>query len=390
MFALLLLAATGAWAQKSFTVKEITAEMLQKFKGDESPLKTSDLPEFKMVSVDEAKTWADIPDGNVLLLYCPKGDNGGWYSLIFGDGKLQVDGDVQLTLNAVLGYPGKVFYTALPDEWELTPVEGQQQQWSFTMRAYNVVLTPIYEPEYVAAFVAGNANTIEAGKATLTLTDAGVTTNVGANLVDGKLSPLYEGQQLTLTAAQGYKFRSVKVKQGAGRTYPIALSEVTEEYLGGVIGSDAKVYATADDAQAAGTQAVAMIAYVGSETDHATYKHGLAIALADESSKNWSTAKSTCEGKTAVSGAAWMLPSQEQWKTMFKAFGGNDASSTGLNTALATAGGDSSKLQETDRYWSSTPDGGDDARTVGLSAGGAVWGSGYVNDDHRVRACIAF
>lgn len=46
-----------------------------------------------------------------------------------------------------------------------------------------------------------------------------------------------------------------------------------------------------------------MIAYVDSETDHSTYKHGLAIVLSDEGSMNWSTAKSTCEGKTAVSGA---------------------------------------------------------------------------------------
>lgn len=234
MFALLLVAATGAWAQKSFTVKEITAEMLQKFKGDESPLKTSDLPEFKMVSVDEAKTWADFPDGNAILLYCPKGDNGGWYTLIYANGALQVDGDVNLTRNGLLAYTNfgtRIFYTALPDEWELTPVEGQQQ-WSFTMPAYDVVLTPIYEPEYVATFVAGNANTIEAGKATLTLTDAGVTTNVGANLVDGKLSPLYEGQQLTLTAAQGYKFRSVKVEPTVGLK-TITIGSVTLKYADG-------------------------------------------------------------------------------------------------------------------------------------------------------------
>lgn len=236
MFALLLLAATGAWAQKSFTVKEITAEMLQKFKGDESPLKTSDLPEFKMVSADEAKTWADFPtNSNAALLYCPKGDNGSWYYLIYANGAFQIDGYADLTRNGLLGYTDfgtRVFYTALPDEWELTPVEGQQKQWSFTMPANDVVLTPIYEPEYVATFVAGNANTIEAGKATLTLTDAGVTTNVGANLVDGKLSPLYEGQQLTLTAAQGYKFRSVEVKPTVDLK-TITIGSVTLKYADG-------------------------------------------------------------------------------------------------------------------------------------------------------------
>lgn len=49
-----------------------------------------------------------------------------------------------------------------------------------------------------------------------------------------------------------------------------------------VIGSDCQIYANADAATNAGTSAIAMIAYVGTETGElAPYKHGLAIALSD-------------------------------------------------------------------------------------------------------------
>ena len=160
------------------------------------------------------------------------------------------------------------------------------------------------------------------------------------------------------------------------------LAEATTADLGRIVGADGIIYGTKAAAEAAGTQAVAMIAYVGSETDQSTYKHGLAIALSDEGSMNWSTAKSTCEGKTAVSGAAWLLPSQ--------AFGGSDASFTGLNTALAAAGGDNSKLPMFGSYWTSSPDAGDYAWYVDLDDGVAGEGHGLRFNDQRVRACLAF
>ena len=121
-------------------------------------------------------------------------------------------------------------------------------------------------------------------------------------------------------------------------------SLVVDPVVGQIIGSDGKNYdsnATLPD----GVTKVAVIAYVGNT-------HGLAIALADEGSMNWSTAKSTCEGKTAITGAKWCLPSQDQWKQMFKANGGNEGSYTGLNTTITTAGG--TTLQEVDAYWSSS------------------------------------
>ena len=75
-----------------------------------------------------------------------------------------------------------------------------------------------------------------------------------------------------------------------------------------------------------------------------------------------------------------------------KAFGGDEAKYDGLNAALATAGGDSSKLQEGDYgYWSSTPNAKDYAWRVGLYDGDAHWGVGAMGwDGLRVRACLAF
>ena len=194
---------------------------------------------------------------------------------------------------------------------------------------------------------------------------------------------------LTATTADGkeYTYKKTDVTFENGKYYEVTVKmSVTEWALGKILGADGNIYNTKADAEAAST-AVAMIAYVGSETDHATYKHGLAIALADESSEymNWSPAKSTCEGKSAVSGAAWLLPSQNQWKAMFKAFGD---SYSGLNNAITNAGG--TALKEVDTYWSSTPDYESGYWRVYLRDGGASWYLGKVDGGNLVRACLAF
>ncbi len=160
---------------------------------------------------------------------------------------------------------------------------------------------------------------------------------------------------------------------------------LTSPAVGQLIGSDGKNYTTLPS----GVTAVAMIAYVGSDTYDATYKNGLAIALADEAKSNWSTAKSTCEGKTAITGAKWCLPSQDQWKQMFKANGGNEGSYTGLNTTITTARG--TALPEYAGYWSSSESRpGVDAYFVFLNYVYADWMWGSEDSDNQVRACLAF
>lgn len=152
---------------------------------------------------------------------------------------------------------------------------------------------------------------------------------------------------------------------------------------GKVLCTDGSIYENVSAATTAGKTAAAVIVYVD-ETNK-----GLAIALADEGSMNWSTAKSTCEGKTAITGVKWCLPSQDQWKQMFKANGGDDARYNGLNTTINTAGG--TILQEWVSYWSSSEvNPGVDAYNVGLVDGSAYWGGGGEGIGKQVRACLAF
>ena len=172
------------------------------------------------------------------------------------------------------------------------------------------------------------------------------------------------------------------------------LAQADAKDIGKIVGADGKIYNTKAVAETVATgNAVAMIAYVGNKTGHATYKHGLAIALADESDSGrptmeWSLAKSMCEGKTDPIGAEWMLPSLDQWKTMFEANGNNNALFSGLDALLGAAGGKGSKLVH-NYYWSSEHDGGY-ANYVELFNGNASFF--VVRKDYgcRVRACLAF
>ena len=159
--------------------------------------------------------------------------------------------------------------------------------------------------------------------------------------------------------------------------------------VGEIVGTDGKAYAVADkDNLPEGVTAVAMVAYKS-----ATAGSSLAIALADQGSMRWSTAKSQCAGKTAIGGKSWKLPSQGEWKQMFSANGDNEGQYTGLNTAITNAGG--TALAST-LYWSSSsapaPDDDYDERAwaVNLGGGGASWESTDPAYYKQVRACLAF
>lgn len=69
---------------------------------------------------------------------------------------------------------------------------------------------------------AANANTIEAGKATVTVG------GTAATVTDGKLQGVKMGSEVKVKAATGYKFRKVEVKKGAaGKTITIGDVELT-------------------------------------------------------------------------------------------------------------------------------------------------------------------
>ncbi len=152
--------------------------------------------------------------------------------------------------------------------------------------------------------------------------------------------------------------------------------------VGEIVGTDGKAYAVADkDNLPDGVTAVAMVAYKS-----ATAGSSLAIALADEGSMNWNSAKSTCAGKAAIGGKSWKLPTKDEWDQMFSANGG----STGLKTALSAAGGASSTLQN-GYYWSSTEAEDDPSYSAWIySFGEGRWYYDDMVNNSQVRACLAF
>jgi hypothetical protein len=199
---------------------------------------------------------------------------------------------------------------------------------------------------------------------------------------------------------------------------PHALADVTSADLGKVISADGMIYTNKADATAAGTTAVAIIAYVGSagsvDESSSTYK-GLAIALNDVSGqKQWYTeqggtcvsqtsdvatavsykngiastntlttnSSGTCNGHTHEAAAVcrsytpaapttytsdWFLPSIGQWQLIVQGLASKKAG-TPVTTALTMIVNDSYKSSnlnsvitdaggtgfQDDSYWSST------------------------------------
>ncbi len=201
---------------------------------------------------------------------------------------------------------------------------------------------------------------------------------------DGTHNYTYEKADVTMLNGRYYE---VKVKMTRD-TYPIALSEVTSDYLGSVVTTDGTVYATVADAIAANKTAAGMIAYVSG------IGQGLVIALADEAgTMNWNTAITTAAAHTpAVTGYSWRLPNLDEWKQMFSGKGGNEGSYTGLNTAITNAGG--VVLQDGGAwYWSITEHSDSKACYVDLRDNAATFGAFIkVGDTSNlsVRACLAF
>ena len=177
----------------------------------------------------------------------------------------------------------------------------------------------------------------------------------------------------------------------AGKIYNIerssATSLIVNPEVGQIIGSDGRNYDVGSTLPT-GVTAEAVIAYVGNDTDDDTYKNGLAIALDDESEQIWPLAISECENKTAIPGAKWCLPSQDQWKQMFIANGGNVADAHGLRTTIINAGGNDWKL-DVMMYWTSS-EFDDDSAYVMNDIGYSTFLSADKNATIFVRACLVF
>ena len=91
--------------------------------------------------------------------------------------------------------------------------DGQEATEENTFNDTEICTTPltvtVLSNKYDIQFKAANANTIEAGNATVTVG------GTAATVTDGKLQGVKMGSEVKMTAKQGYKFRKVEVKKGA-------------------------------------------------------------------------------------------------------------------------------------------------------------------------------
>ena len=140
----------------------------------------------------------------------------------------------------------------------------------------------------------------------------------------------------------------------------------TESDVGKVVGADGRVYNSVSDAESAGTSGEAMIAYIDISAGT-----GLAVALADVSANAISKyhiaqdAANDWSGNHWTTFGNWQIPSVDQWKRIFAAFGGadyttqvvtNETYSNGsFHSALTAAGGSdvNTRLGES-RYFTSS------------------------------------
>ena len=190
-----------------------------------------------------------------------------------------------------------------------------------------------------------------------------------------------EDAAVTATYSGTKKVKSVKAVKKA------AAEGIVNPVVGQIIGSDGKNYEVGSTLPT-GVTAEAVIAYVGSDTDDDTYKNGLAIALDDESEQMWPLAIYECENKTAITGAKWCLPSQDQWKQMFIANGGNVADAHGLRTIIVNAGGKDWKI-DVMIYWTSSEYDDDSAYAMN-DFGYSTFVTNGKGAVCFVRACLVF
>ena len=186
------------------------------------------------------------------------------------------------------------------------------------------------------------------------------------NIYVAMYGDIIHGQPVSVIAQTDlgvYRKTAASVSLASGTTYTSTDLELTSAAItnavagdiGQLVGADGNIYPNADIATAFGTSGVAMIGYVGDESD---CTHGVAVALNDESNRtkmDLSEATTACAAKDAVPGGTWRLPSRKDWQYLFIGCGSNwtytDSPSgsidcSGLQSALNGVGG----ILMSDRY----------------------------------------
>ena len=324
LLALLVAVATGAWAQSGTpSVKKLTVP--DTWTGDMTVFSAADLPsDFAAVGDDVVTTIpAPTATGNVVLIY---GFSGGETKYVeYANGVQSATDSRDFPRDQIYGYVNMMGY------------EG------------------VY---YTAAAPAGYTVSLKDG-----VKDADKWT-ISPN-------PAPEGSPVTIQYTGRLKVKGVTATVEA----PAPALSISSPSVGQVIGSDGKNYAYGS--LPSGVTAVAKICYISGS-------NGLALALADEGTLDWSTAIETCAAHTpAFTGGTWKLASLDEWENMISTAGNQ----TDLRDGFSSVGGTN---MEENCYWSSSEV---DSESAWLYYFGN--GQGYSNDDEKdygyyVRACLAF
>ena len=204
------------------------------------------------------------------------------------------------------------------------------------------------------------------------------------------------GTTVTATYNGTKKVKSVKAVKKAAPSYTMAAAATTSD-KGKLICTAGHIHVYGEDAACTAGR-VAKIIYVG-PTGHATYNHGLALALEDMSTLlTWDNSGANNDGKTAaewcsawntskpVTDAEWLLASKDQWNYMLGTNGAG--SSTTLLDGFTSVGGSNLESQD---YWSSTEYESNTDEAWMFNFGYDWW---YDTPKNRVyplvRACLAF
>ena len=155
--------------------------------------------------------------------------------------------------------------------------QGQEATAENTFNDSEICATPItvtvLNNKFDIQFNAANDNTIEAGKATVTVG------GTAATVTEGKLEGVKMGSEVKMTAKEGYKFRKVEVKKAVA--YPL-LSAATTADQGKVVCAAGHLH----DAKTAVPDGCTAVGILGKVTETG---HGLILALKDATAQEWNT-----------------------------------------------------------------------------------------------------
>lgn len=189
---------------------------------------------------------------------------------------------------------------------------------------------------------------------TLTVTPASETNTLTVALRN-ELGAADTYKLMAVSGTEVYTFNKSGVTFENGKYYEITVkmkpgTPLADATVGMLVGSNGKAY---DAIFSAVFTAAGMVAYKSGS-------NGLVIALTDDGYLDKTTATGATTGAAAhtptVTGYSWRLPTKDEWPLMFGANGGNNASYSGLNTAIENAGG--TALVKNEAYWTSTVSGG--------------------------------